>query len=298
MRFSAAAAALRSAAVRRGAHHSPRSSARAQGRRGIGVGAQSGQRVDDGFVQHRHGAARRRGRRAPPPATARRALSRRPMISRTISSRAGSVRLAAAIDRPRTPPGCRSGRWRGRLALHLRVGVVRAAARARFSASLPPKMRSRSTAVRRTAGFVEFFSGSTARRPSAPNEISSSRMRRMVWVWSSVDSASANGSTRRGPIAWHSWVSDCDARRRSPCGTGRSRGAPAGRAPACRAPSLAASQQPARRTRRLRADGGLVSCCAPGMSPSSERRSTSRTREVGHAAPVLRVGFDRASGRA
>src|SRR5688572_4181474 len=273
MRLSAVAAALRSAVVRRGAHQSPRSRA---ARSAAVESAWAPRLASASMIASCSAATTPRGEvllsTAASDGTAR--VSRSTITSRTMSSRAASLAwharsmTAKASGVPiwtmaRTASRCTCG------SASLRSGV------SSLSASLPPKMRSRSTAVRRTAGFVEFLSGSTARRPSPPNEMSRSRMRRMVCVWSSVDSASANGSTSRGPIVWHSPVrtgsSASLALRNSPI-TWRTSGPRASVSSA----ELAAV--------RIRPSGSLalaamadVSCCAPAMSPSCACRSISRT---------------------
>ena len=123
MRLSAAAAALRRSAVRRGAHHSPRSSAARSAVRGVGVGAEPGQRVDDGFVQPHQRAARRRrgehrGQRRHGAAVAQADHLAHDQLA------GGAARFAAAIDHRERLGGADLDDGAHGVALYLRVGVV------------------------------------------------------------------------------------------------------------------------------------------------------------------------------
>ena len=195
------AAAWRSRAVRTRRPPVPRCSAVAQRRRGVGMRAQAGQRLDDGFVLRRHGAARRacwsaRG-------TAAESVCGSRSDDQLARPRCRASRRSAAqraLEHGVGLRACRSARWRGSASC---CTCGSASLEHRASARAARRCRRTRAADRRRCGARRgWWSSSAARRrcrPAAPKPISSSRSRRMVWTWSSVASASASGRTIARP---------------------------------------------------------------------------------------------------
>ena len=146
-------------------------------------------------------------------------------------------------------------------------------------------------AVRRTAGFCEFFNRSIVRRPTDPNASRIEVRRSRVRGRSSTDSASASGRTSTSPSDTHI------ALTRSNCASSMV----ARWVVMCRiiAPAISMSiavmaccRRAVDRCRRLRATSTPITSIAASKSPTSSRSSSRRDHRLHQLAPAILLLLD------